>query len=378
MIVNLQVLRALAALAVLYHHSAAYLAKYAGLPGTTAGKAGVDVFFVLSGFIMVYISQRRPVGPGRFLTLRAFRVLPLYWATTIAFVALCLVAPAFARTDPTPGGVLQSLLFIPFDKPNGIVGPLVFLGWTLNYEVFFYVLFAAALALPSLTVSVAAACVAIAVLVAAGTASVFSPYDQTVAFSWTQPIMLEFVFGMLLALLLGHRKFRPLFTASEPATEAEAATARRIGWVCIAAAAVGFVLGGVVETGVDQAAYDANVYRTGWVRLALYAAPAVLSVAGMIALERGGRRIRSPLLLAAGNASYSIYLLHPFVLNPMLKLSRKFGAADSPAIAVATVLAAWVAVMIVGYASYRLVEKPANDGLRRWLLPRKVPSSTAA
>jgi exopolysaccharide production protein ExoZ len=109
----------------------------------TFGGGGVDIFFVISGFIMVYTTQSHHVGPFSFFVNRVVRIVPIYWLLTLAVFTLAVIAPhLLGATRAAPSELLKSLLFIPFAKSNGAVQPILFLGWTLNYEMFFYMLFA--------------------------------------------------------------------------------------------------------------------------------------------------------------------------------------------------------------------------------------------
>jgi len=114
MIRNIQALRALAAYLVVFVHLDA-LILLAGEP--KFGNGGVDVFFVLSGYIMVHVTRAGQVSPGRFLLNRIARVAPLYWMLTVAAFLIAAIAPAlFRSTSADPLQVLMSLFFIPFQK----------------------------------------------------------------------------------------------------------------------------------------------------------------------------------------------------------------------------------------------------------------------
>ena len=98
------------------------------------------MFFVISGFIMTMIAGDGTFRPGRFLSRRALRIVPAYWAATFMVAALALALPnQFRTTVPTIEGLIKSLLFIPSLNPKA---PLLALGWTLDFEAFFYVVFA--------------------------------------------------------------------------------------------------------------------------------------------------------------------------------------------------------------------------------------------
>src|SRR5205085_10567493 len=164
--------------------------------------AGVDLFFVISGFIMVYASERlfgAPEGGRLFLGRRIARIVPLYWAfCTLYLVWVACAAATSGKSLPSLPSVLASYAFLPFDGfGDGFPRPFYTLGWTLNYEMFFYAAFAAFLASPRAK-AVGGVAGALAMLVLLGTAA---PLWMPLAF-WAQPIVLEFALGMGIALLL--------------------------------------------------------------------------------------------------------------------------------------------------------------------------------
>jgi exopolysaccharide production protein ExoZ len=152
-----QILRAFAALsvAVLHaQHDAGTIAAQLNWPFQVLHHipwgAGVDVFFVISGFIIVHSSQKlfeSPHARGIFLARRLGRVVPLYWTATTLYLTVALVLPGAVNSEILyPGFVLSLYLFIPMERPDGLVQPLYTLGWTLNYEMFSYAIFALVLA----------------------------------------------------------------------------------------------------------------------------------------------------------------------------------------------------------------------------------------
>ena len=149
LIPTIQYLRAIAAMMVVWHHAREQLPGLKFFFPSEFGPSGVDLFFVISGFIMVATTT----GPGRpfnFIARRLIRVVPLYWLLTCTMVALAWKLPQLFRTiDLAPAHVLQSLLFIPHYSPSfpGMAWPVLVPGWTLNFEMFFYAVFAATLSL---------------------------------------------------------------------------------------------------------------------------------------------------------------------------------------------------------------------------------------
>src|SRR5690349_10997415 len=104
MLNNVQALRALAAmLVVLGHLQPLFETVHPALAWVGLGRCGVDLFFVISGFIMVHTTRAGDTSPGAFAIRRLVRILPLYWAVTLAVFAVALVAPSLvqaSRPDP--------------------------------------------------------------------------------------------------------------------------------------------------------------------------------------------------------------------------------------------------------------------------------------
>ncbi len=147
---NIQLLRALAALSVVITHT---LHETGAHEQTLNLGFGVDVFFVISGFIMAQTSLREfgmAGAPLRFFLRRLARVAPIYWLLTTLMLAGSLIAPSLLNV-PTGGlgHIVASYLFIPDARGAGEMRPVLALGWTLNYEMFFYALFSLALLAPA-------------------------------------------------------------------------------------------------------------------------------------------------------------------------------------------------------------------------------------
>jgi peptidoglycan/LPS O-acetylase OafA/YrhL len=151
--VNIQALRAVAAWAVVGHHLVDALRNYIAIgrfPYNPAiGSYGVEVFFVISGFVMMASTSKRAITPGRFLAERWVRVAPLYWALTLGVAgAMWAGLRLFAAHGFDPARLVTSLAFMPSWVDGRIGNPVLFPGWTLNYEMMFYALFAVALLFP--------------------------------------------------------------------------------------------------------------------------------------------------------------------------------------------------------------------------------------
>ena len=143
-IYSIQYLRGIAALMVVLLHVRVQLGRmgYGGYWPEFL-MAGVDIFFVISGFIMWVTTFDGSTTPWQFLFRRFVRIIPVYWLLTTTTVAVMLVAPSAVQSGRFDSiHVLSSYLFIPTVHPlTGMMEPVLIPGWTLNYEMFFYIIF---------------------------------------------------------------------------------------------------------------------------------------------------------------------------------------------------------------------------------------------
>jgi exopolysaccharide production protein ExoZ len=324
---GIQYLRAFAALAVVLFH-AAERSGYA----FAIGAAGVDIFFVISGFIMWVIVERRPVSPGRFLLDRIRRIVPVYWLATAL-----MVAGGFAGLFPnlvlTAGHVLASFFFVPLPSPSsGGLWPVLVQGWTLNYEMFFYVVFAACLALPRRFLLPAMVLVFVGLVVIGFAVESSNPLFVT----YTRPIILEFVAGMLIGRLW--------LAGWVPNVWASA--------VLIVGALASFALIGILRLPFDE-------WTCGPLACAL--------VFGTAALETRGRVPRLKLPAVLGDASYSIYLWHTFAISVVAKAGMMLGLASW-----LVLLASFTVGTLAGLCGYYLIERPLLRGAGSMSKPRSL------
>jgi exopolysaccharide production protein ExoZ len=337
----IQYLRGIAALMVVWHHGVGQLATLETYFPFRFGTSGVDLFFVISGFIMVVTTAGRDVTPTEFIARRFVRVVPLYWVLTLALAATALVAPSLFRSVKlTAVSLIQSLLFIPHFSPShaGMIWPVLVPGWTLNYEMFFYVVFAASLAFSH---RLAILSITLAMLVASG--YLLGPFAHPIAQTYTDPILLEFVAGALIGRLWlagADLPFVPSILAS--------------------------LVGAALLLRRDSPPLESYTQLLG----------AVLLVCGVL-----NRRIlhwRNDLLRSLGDASYSIYLTHIFTLGVWRWVWARLNVGVTGlAAALAFMLLALVFASVVGWLSYRWIETP----LLAWMRDRRrnrIRASTAA
>lgn len=339
-IANLQGLRGIAALLVVLYHAQPVLNRSYGLAlDSHAGVFGVDIFFVLSGFVMVISNPHPdPATTGRFLAQRFFRIVPLYWIATAAIIACFVIGfrpVGLHHLDPWM--VVQSALFIPSSFPDGRHDLILTVGWTLMFELFFYAALALTFPLRSIAKSVAVLAVLFAALAVAG--RIAPPLPYLLEF-FTAPIMLEFLYGAVLALAYAR------WPDAAPRWLAPA------GLFLMAA-------GFAIIIALDAARVP--VPNKHDARFLLLGLPAALVVAGALAMERGRWVLRQSWLLELGAASYVLYLFHPLVLQASVKLVR-------PLIPQAPVMAglfALLACLAAAFVVHRIIEQPLLDWTRR-------------
>lgn len=327
-LLSVQYLRAAAALAVVVYHATQW-----GGSIFDVGRAGVDVFFVVSGVIMWKVTGQAESSPGRFIWRRLTRVAPFYWLITLVLVAVALVWPDFLdNVHPATGHVLLSLAFIPHMDPKGLPFPLYGPGWSLNYEAFFYLLFGAALLAPRRRQAVIV-CGALSATVAAGLL-LADPIYQLGA----NPMLLQFAAGIVVANL-ADMKMLP---------------GRAGGWALLSAGLVAFAA---------PAAF--GIFSEFW-RPLLWGVPAVLCVAGALAVEGDGGAPNWPFVALLGDASYALYLTH----EPAQALVAHTLGWSQPWIFRPIAI---VAAVAAGLACHRWVERPLTVFLRSISQLRPAP-----
>jgi exopolysaccharide production protein ExoZ len=335
---GVQILRGLAALLVVVHH---VMEESRALPGGTLhdglimfGASGVDLFFVISGLIMLYATHNRfgaAGAPVDFLRRRLVRILPIYWICTFVVLALWATGAFYSSKPVSTPIIVKSLFLLPMDDR------LIRVAWTLVYEMYFYLIFAVGLVfLSRRTILPGFAVVATAGLLLAQVLPT-GPLREFL----NNPIIFEFGFGLALALwFLNARRPLPWQWAAIP---------------------LGLAL-------LVLASYLAPYENTGGpvreARYLIWGLPAALVVWGALAIG-GAKDVIGRAAMLIGDSSYSLYLTHSFVMMAFAKVLRTPHAPLLPPIAW-MVIATLVSV-VVGLITYKAVEKPVTTWLQRRL-----------
>lgn len=338
---NIQALRGVAALMVLFAHVKEAEGDYGGasalLPHSFyMGVTGVDLFFLISGFVMAHVTLSAARGPGaaqRFLFNRAARIYPAYWAVTLILMALYAGKQAlFAEATPFPNPV-ETFLLLPDDHY-----PLLPVGWTLVHEMYFYVVFTVFVAWRRVSLPAVLAGWTAILVAAQATGLVDANAWTRIAFS---PLTYEFIAGACVALLIrrGVTRF--------------AKAAILTGSAIIA-----------IEAFLFAGFFYPDVMGTFWLRALSFAPGFALILYGAAALERAGRG-KAPLWLRrTGDASYSMYLIHVpvfLVVGKLLSITLPDGAFDN----IALIAAFFASAIFAAFALHHFVEKPLLGAARR-------------
>lgn len=337
-LLSIQYLRAAAALMVVFFHADGMAQEYFRFAGLPFGASGVDIFFVISGFIMWVTTAPERITPASFVMNRVIRIVPLYWMMTLLLYGGWLIFRDPA-TLPSLWNLVRSLLFIPYVSPrSGEIQPLLIAGWTLNFEMFFYAVFAGAL-LISRRHRALIICVILGALVAW---PLFDKPSSAIARTYTSPLLIEFMIGCLLGLMYERGALpRPGVSAFLLVTGC----------------------GLLVTSGMLPAADIAAARFLHW------GLPAFLIVTGALGLESKLKEWRLPMLL--GDASYSIYLTHGAVLSAVKSAVLLSGSDKGLLIPAEFIFAGCIASVAAGVGIYYAVEKPLIAAGKKFVMSKR-------
>ena len=349
---SIQLMRGIACILVaLMHITRTFNETYGGhLLGNifNFGGCGVDIFFVLSGFIITYSNQNyigKTENTVTFLKKRAIRIFPIYWIIVIFFLSLQLLFPSFYKTQFhfSLGNLLYTFFLLPNHQMiNGV-------SWSLTNELFFYFIFSFAFLIPKVKHTFLLLGCYLSVLI------VFNliPFHSFPAFNRSGfttlvlfPMNIEFLLGILVVIFL--KRFplkwcRPfIFTA--------------IGLFIISATLYNF---------------NQGFFQNNFNRVLVFGVPSFLLILGIVKYELVLNINLHNFLLQIGNASYSIYLIHLPIVVAFFKVIKKLPINNHlPLVGLSCLLL--IMVCLVGMALYKYIESPVIRLLNnRWVKHNK-------
>lgn len=341
---NIQALRGIAVLSVVFFHLLIIEQKYGGsktiLPNLLQfGMFGVDLFFVISGFVMVTVTRGKfqiLKQASRFIYHRVARIYPTYWVYSILVLIIFLLQPSWVNsTQGNQVDILASFLLLPSHTL-----PLVMVGWTLIHEMYFYLIFFLILLLipeRHLLLTILSWGIGVVLL------NIYLESSSPVINIISHPLTIEFIGGCLLAIIY-HRKNVKIKSS-------------------ILLMLVGLTLAASLYGYHSYQNITGLIEPLAWWRIIIFGIPALLMVYCFTNAERNGYVIHSS-LIRVGDASYSIYLSHIFTLSASGRVWSMFSTDDfSDNVIMIPVLL--FLVLMVGFISYRTVEKPLLKLTRR-------------
>ena len=354
MLVNIQFLRFAAAMLVVLYHSSSRIKSTGVEQGLffdifeAVGFAGVDIFFVISGFIMAYTTvDSRGFNSGlNFFKRRVARIYSGYWP----FYFLAILLFAWTGSNYLADAPLWRS-FILWPAPR----PVIAVSWTLVYEMYFYILFTL---LISFAGSKRKSILIIALLATVAWAlhshfvrHVYDPeFLDLMSYAeayMTSPYLAEFFCGSLLAGWLSNKQ-------------------TGASWSWLIAGIVMFLAGGWINNGLFAGNIEQGYYVI-W-RVLIFGTASLFIVTGLVRLEYKNKTTALRFSLAAGGASYAIYLSHILWIYAArhFGLYKALGQYSSWLVQLITLgFAAFILFYCI--AHYRIVERPLHNLFKKWL-----------
>lgn len=331
MLKSLQILRFIAAACVVNYHNT-----------FTFGTFGVDIFFVLSGFVIALVVNDKQ-EPTLFVINRISRIIPLYWLLTSLLLILILVKPQLVHESTIVNtnvvSFISSLFFIPFYLGDEMK-PILSLGWTLNYEMLFYFLVWLSLILTRYSLIFASS-----ILLSLFIFFAFIFEIEKFSLFFGNDIILEFILG-----IIAFKIYKSNFLYRIPIS------------LCVF----------IIITSFSFMAFNESVGVLGnsFSRFIIYGIPSFFLVFSCVGLENYIGKFRPTFVsffVNMGNASYATYLTHWYVISfSNTILSEQFGLYNFHSIIGAIIT--FIVALIVGQITYKFLDKPMNIIFRTTLI----------
>ncbi len=334
MILSVQYLRAFASILVLLHHAAWKGEQYSTNPmgWFHIGTAGVDLFFIISGYIMSYMTYNKNINFVDFIKARIVRIIPLYWTLTTIALIIYLFFPGKINSS---GGTTEifSSYFLIFTKNKYLIQN----GWTLSYEFYFYILFSLGFIFSGkyrflVPVSI------IFILIISG--RIYNISDDSIYSFFSNPYLLEFAFGMIAFQYLNK------FNANN-----------LIALIFIFLSGFSFFI--------------LNNFGFIGYRVMYFGIPSLLLFIGIVSLEKYFITHKENYILKffekIGDSSYSLYLVHPFSLAALAIVLNKIDVSQYGVIFIFILI---FGSIFSGHICYSLLEKNMHNFLKSFLVKK--------
>jgi peptidoglycan/LPS O-acetylase OafA/YrhL len=343
---NIQALRGIAALCVVWAHLKLPLRTLCPqaldypLIHTAFGAIGVDVFFIISGYVICLTACKHHYHSLEFFLGRIARVAPLYLVITIP-----LLRPGMPLCT-----IWNGIFYLPIFDRGMYAGPPLYLGWTLSFEMWFYVAFA--LLLNFWTAAVVARFLPVIFFVGACVMTFYHGFWYLPHFLF-HPFVLEFSFGCIVFQL-------------------QKKVLGRMSWFLLVSGAVYLLLFSrhTGYLGIHLPILNART-DLAWLRVLLWGVPSALMVAGLVGLERNYGYVLPRFLVWLGGISYSLYLTHMLAMARLTDFLNQFGLHNLYLL----ILLIGAFCIFIGWGCWRCIERPLTSRAQRWV--RAFASSRA-
>ena len=332
---SIQTLRCIACLLVVFMHIAVTYYDTYHLPflgnAFNFGGAGVDIFFVLSGFIITYSNTKsltKPADIGKYLKKRIIRIFPIYWVIISIFLLLQVVLPFFYRThfQYTVTNLLNTYLLLPnHTMLNGV-------SWSLTNELFFYLLFIVALLIPKKNYILLLFFIYLAFLILFPTVFNIKNTTNNFTFLLLFPMNIEFLLGIIVVLCIDKLPLK---------------------W-CIPFLILGIVLFIIAAIFTNNGNFILN---NAYNRVILYGLPSFIIILALVKYELNNHINIPSLFLKLGDASYSIYLFHLPLVAAFFKIAFKLHITNYLVILLLS-SGLVIAICYIGITIYNKIEIP--------------------
>ncbi len=295
--------------------------------------SGVDLFFVISGFVIFSVAMNPNTSPKEFLRRRFIRVVPLYWFFTSMFILFSLYIPNFNTSFIFHANqAIKSFLFIPHYHPSHSkeIWPILIPGWSLNYEIFFYIIFAGILLTGRIYIFSKITIIFTSII----TLKLFIESKNPIFVAYTNPIIFEFVAGIFFANLYYNTS---LFK-----------NRKNIQYIGIALIIISFFL--------LLLSLHPNIGQIP--RAIKWGLPTSLIIFGCLLSEDLIAKFKISFLRVLGNASYSIYLSHSFGIGACTFMWKRINYPLQGISLFLFTIISFLVCILCGIIAYYLIEKP--------------------